>query len=569
MTPSAVSNTPPLSRRVRATALIACAVTLVLALRLCFRSRSEFTFEDAYMFFRYAVQLHHGFGISWNPGGPHTFGLTSLPWLFAVWTATFFSSAAAHVLPTLSTATGMLALLLLASLFSRRASSPWLCHAEITFALIGLPLLLDRNFDISLTNGMETMLGLLLITLFLDQTLRLIDHPSLPQSLVLALLGVLAVLTRPEALLPIALTPLCALPLLPRSRRLAPLALFFSVLTALLAADLLLNRWYFGTPVPLAFYIKAVHGYGDYIWLLNPVGANLTFFGTAALAIAAILLFARRRQLRLVLVFLVPLAAILLYLLSVMQIMGVGARYYMPFLPFLLFPALLLVDHTFASGRSVVPLSFARLAAVGLALVVTSDQCAAHIAGPVASLLAKRHRVWDPPVFAIAAEQPLPALADPWPSYRAVARIAAHLPPGSRLALTEVGIVGAAAPSVPMLDMAGLNNAFLARRHFDMDYIFAQQPDLIWLPNSDYTRSYGIFCTDPRLLRDYTVISDAFLFGIAVRKQSPFHDQILATIQPEFARLYPGIDMSRHQVRSVSWNPNPTHTIDSLHAIQP
>ena len=228
------------------------------------------------------------------------------------------------------------------------------------------------------------------------------------------------------------------------------LSIFFTVLAVLLAGDLLFNRWYFGTPVPLAFYIKAVHGYEDYIWLLNPVGANLAFFGTATLAIAAVLLFAHRRQLRLLLVFLV----------------------------------------------------------------------------------------------------------------------AAQLPSGPHLALTEVGIVGAAAPRIPMLDMAGLNNAILAH-HFDMDYIFRQQPDLIWLPNYDYTRSYGIFCTDPRLQRDYTVISDAFLFGIAIRKQSPFYNQILAIVQPEFALLYPGLNMSHHQVRAVSWNPNPTHTIDSIHAIQP
>lgn len=521
------------------------------------------------MFFRYAVQLHHGFGISWNPGGPHTFGLTSLPWLLAVWLATFVSSVAPHVLPSLSVAVGMLALVLLAGLFSRRARSPWLQHPEITFALIGLPLLLDRNFDLSLTNGMETMLGLLLLTLFLNQVLRLIDHPTAAQSLLLAGFGVLAVLTRPEALLPIALTPLCALHLLPRARRLPLLAVFFTTLGSLLAADLLGNRWYFGTPVPLAFYIKAVGGYADYLWLLNPVAATLTFFGTAFLALAAILLFSRRADLGLLAVFLVPLAVILLYLLTVMQIMGVGARYYMPFLPFLLFPALLLLDRAFVSGRAVVSLSFVRLAAVGLVLALTTDQCAAHLAGPIGSLLAKRHHVWDPPVFSIRAEQPLPIFADPWPSYRAVAHIAAQLPPGSLLALTEVGVVGAAAPAVRMLDLAGLNNALLAHQHFNLDYIFAQQPDLIWLPNSDYTRSYGLFCTDPRLLRDYTVVPNAFLFGIAVRNSSPFHDRILHILEPEFARLYPGVSIARHQAQSVTWNPRPTHTIDSLHSTQP
>lgn len=578
---SSISPALPLLPQARFIAFAACALTLVLALRLWSRSQSEFFFEDAYMFFRYAIHLHHGIGISWNPGGPHTFGLTSLPWLVVVWLGTFVSSTPMHLLPSLSITVGMVALFLLALLFSRRARSLWLRHVEITFPLVALPLLFTHGFDTSISNGMETMLGLLLITLFLDGTLRFIDHPDIPHSLTLALLAFLAVLTRPEAIIPVTLTAVCTLPLLPRSRRVAPLAVFFAVLASLLAADLLINRWYFGSPVPLAFFIKAVHGYDDYVWLLNPFAANLTFFAMASLAITAIVLFAHRRHLGLLLLFLLPLAAILLYLLTVLQIMGLGARYYVPFLPFLLFPALLLTDEAFASThlpdqasdpspiRSSLPLSFPRLAAVAVALILSNAQYAEHFFGPLGTVLARGHRVWDPPVFAIDADQQLPKFPDLWVSYRAVARIAAHLPPSSHIALTEVGIVGASAPEIHMLDMAGLNDAFLARHHFDVDYIFNQQPDAIWLPNTDYTRSYGIFCSDPRLLRDYTVFANAFLFGVAVRKQSLLYDQILATLQPEFAKLYPGIDMSRHQVRSVTWNPLPTHTVNSLHTVEP
>ena len=578
---SAVSSnspapSPSLSPIARLLALGACAVTLLLALRLCIRARNDFMFEDAYMFFRYAIQLRHGFGIAWNPGGPHTFGLTSLPWLLVVWLGTFTSSIPQHLLPTLSSAVGLLTLFLVAWLFSRRARSPWLRHVEITFPLVAFPLLFNHLFDVSISNGMETMLGMLFVTLFLYQLLHLLDQPSPRRCLLLAVLGVLAVLTRPEALLPIALTPICAIPLLPRDRRLPLLSVFFSTMGLLLAADLLFNRAYFGSPVPLAFYIKAVHGYDDFLLLLNPFAANLSFFQIAAPALLAIVLFSRRHQLRLLLLFLLPLTALLLYLLSVMQIMGIGARYYTPFLPFLLLPALLLTDEALSPADrsriplpSLAPLSFARLSAAVLVLLCSNAQYADHIFGPLGTMLARHHHVWDPPVFTIAADQPLKSPMDPWPSYRAVARIAAKLPPGSLLALTEVGLVGASAPQTNLLDMAGLNNDLLAHRHFDMDYIFHQNPDLIWLPHIDYTRSYGIFCTDPRLLRDYTVYADAFLFGIAVRKQSPFHDQVLAALTPEFARLYPGVDMSHYQVRSVAWNPVSTHTIDSDHVIEP
>ena len=571
------SNSPSLLSPVpRILALGACAMTLLLALRLCIRARNDFRFEDAYMFFRYAVQVRHGFGISWNPGGPHTFGLTSLPWLVVVWLGSFLSFIPQHLLPSLSTAIGLLALFLLSWLFSRRAHSPWLRHLSITFPLVAFPLLFNHLFDVSLTNGMETMLGLLFVTLFLFQVLRLVDQPSSRQSLFLALLAVLAVLTRPEAILPVALTPLCAIPLLPRARRLPLLSLFFTILGVLLAADLLINRAYFGTPVPLAFYIKAVHGYEGYLWLLNPFAANLSFFSMAAPALLAIVLFSRRHQLRVLLLFLLPLAGILLYLLSVLQIMGPGARYYVPFLPFLLLPALLVTDEALTrvqpsttTPAPLAPVSFARLCSAIVILLCSNTQYAEHIFGPLGSLLARNHRVWDRPVLTIAADQPLQGPPDIWLVYESFASIAAKLPPGSRLALTEVGIVGAASPQADLLDMAGLNNAFLARHHFDMPYIFSQQPDLIWLPHFDYSRSYGIFCTDPQLLRDYTVYADAFIFGIAVRKQSPFHDQIVALLEPEFARLYPGATMSNHQVRSVAWNPNPTHNIDSNHIVEP
>src|SRR5208337_1528059 len=41
-------------------------------------------FDDAYMFYRYALNIRHGLGIAWNPDGVPTYGLTSHLWVWCV-----------------------------------------------------------------------------------------------------------------------------------------------------------------------------------------------------------------------------------------------------------------------------------------------------------------------------------------------------------------------------------------------------------------------------------------------------------------------------------------------------
>src|SRR5579875_1266864 len=40
--------------------------------------------EDSFMLVRYANNLLHGHGLIWNPGGAHTYGLTSVFYIFPV-----------------------------------------------------------------------------------------------------------------------------------------------------------------------------------------------------------------------------------------------------------------------------------------------------------------------------------------------------------------------------------------------------------------------------------------------------------------------------------------------------
>src|ERR1700744_1385916 len=65
--------------------LIAAALSVVLLAAWLGRAWARLlSFDDAYMFYRYATNLAHGLGISWNPDGVPTYGMTSQLWVFLI-----------------------------------------------------------------------------------------------------------------------------------------------------------------------------------------------------------------------------------------------------------------------------------------------------------------------------------------------------------------------------------------------------------------------------------------------------------------------------------------------------
>jgi hypothetical protein len=67
----------------------------------------------------------------------------------------------------------------------------------------------------------------------------------------------------------------------------------------------------------------------------------------------------------------------------------------------------------------------------------------------------------------------------------------------------------------------------------------------------------GIVYSAPELLRDYDVWDGAFLYGLAVRKDSPYRKQIDAVFEPAMAKFYPGVETKDYLIRSVEWNREP------------
>jgi hypothetical protein len=135
--------------------------------------RSPLAFDDAYMFLRYAHNIRHGLGFSWNLDSAHTYGPTSLLWSFCAlllsylptgpWTqlllgSWFFSIAAVLALAWAVTA-------------NANAQSDWLRSPLRVLALIAVPLFAYTLFQGNQFNGMETMLATTLCALFVGLAL--------------------------------------------------------------------------------------------------------------------------------------------------------------------------------------------------------------------------------------------------------------------------------------------------------------------------------------------------------------------------------------------------------------
>ena len=131
--------------------------------------------------------------------------------------------------------------------------------------------------------------------------------------------------------------------------------------------------------------------------------------------------------------------------------------------------------------------------------------------------------------------------------------LVAPLPKGATVAATEVGYLGDRAAQVNMIDLAGLNDNEIALHGFDVHALLLRKPDVIWMPNTDYTYQNAWMMSDPELLKEYDVYAGAANYGLAIRKDSPYRVEIDQQMQVFWDAVYPGYAMSDYLVRSAGW----------------
>ena len=213
--------------------------------------RAPLAFDDAYMFLRYAHNIRHGFGFSWNLDHVHTYGPTSLLWSFCALLLSYLPTDPWTQLLLGSWLLSFAAVLALAWAVIANAHSDWLRSPLPVLALIAVPLFASPLFQGNQFNGMETMLALTLCGLFVGLALlwragRV--SPTLPGAI-----GLLLFLARPESALITVLAPPPPLaspaPGTDRPRpTLKSLLTLYTIFFAGVLLELIACQLYFGTP---------------------------------------------------------------------------------------------------------------------------------------------------------------------------------------------------------------------------------------------------------------------------------------------------------------------------------
>jgi hypothetical protein len=303
--------------------------------------------------------------------------------------------------------------------------------------------------------------------------------------------------------------------------------------------------------------MKGGHAYLGYSSIWYPSLQLIALLTALQLFLAALILLARRRDLRLILACAAPAVVIFAYLGTVTQIMGFDSRYYNPYAPLIIIPALLVLDRWLTSPTNETAWpghTFrTRVAATAAMLLFFFAFSSQAVQAKFRRLEHGHHFEYDPAQLNVTATTPLPVVD--WQSMMKdiTDDLIAPLPPGTTVASTEVGYLGERASQINVIDLAGLNDTEIALHGFNDASFLARKPDLIWMPNAAYTYQRAALASDPAFLAQYDLYADAGNYGIAIRKDSPVRPQIEHQLGIFWSRVYPGTDPSAYLVHSATW----------------
>ena len=459
-------------------------------------------FDDAHFFGRFARNfLAHGV-FAWNPDEPAVYGNTSQ--LFqAMWVP--IAAVSGDYSLFLTRLLSVAALGLAAALLLERV--PLRQQAGACLVLIS-PMALA-----TLTSGMETAWAIALGAAVLALERQPRAHPVL-----WGLAGVAAYTLRPDSLLLVALT----LAFSPR-RSWREKAQGLAGMAAGIGLCLLAFRAYYGTALPLAFYLKSGQSglYGSYFleksgWVKREQLAYLALCTAPAVFLA--LRSARQEWLPL----LAPAGIFVAYhALATVEVMGFHARFYAPALPWFAVAASRGLQRPLST-----PLAAGFLltwAGCGVALYQTgwvptaADPLLARTpawmyigyVGAWGALLwpipvepkVRAALVWVtsttglllswPPVFSAPPTDAalLQSHQQHLKSFRGLDAVRACLGPDTRVFHTEIGVPGALFPSGAIGDMGGLMTPALTFGEEDVDSMcLREQPEVLYLPHPNYRK---------------------------------------------------------------------------------
>ena len=497
------------------------------------------------MFIRYADHLLAGDGLSWNPGGPPVNGITGLFHLAIVTVLRALTRSVndGRILQIASFSAALFAVVVLAIACARFTRVARLRNRYLLWlALIAVPIFGSATFRYHAFLGMDTMSSLLANALLCLATLSLVQSGTKRAAIVCAIAAWFTIFARPDNAFYAIGCPILAILLFQR-----PLLLHWLVpFSSLLVSELLVNKLYLGTALPLSYYAKRPFQYGgfvgEYTW--NPFLFLECFLGAAIPWLVLVIVFARKSHARLLAVFLIPTVLTCAAYFHFNQIMGHLGRFYFPSLAFVVVAAVLVLD-----GESLrAPRASAGRLILALAML-QSGAWALDSFGRVYERRAERQPRADlESGFTIAATTELPIL-DSWESSVQLGKLAAAAPEGTVFAASEHGLFGARAPRAAIIDVVGLHDPWFALHGFDAKELFRRAPDFIWLPHWDYTQMIRDLLDSDELWSHYDYYPNALTYGVAIRRDGPRAAALQSLFADLFKTDYPDLRQSDYLAR--------------------
>lgn len=482
--------------------------------------------DDSYMSLRYADNLMHYGKFSWNADGPPTYGMTSN--LLVLWVLPFrllFGPNATMAVIWSSITAGAIFLCLITALFY--LYSPLRGTARIA-SIVVIFALLARGFDnlgAHFTSGADTCLSMAALTCYLLIAKTLETKPSMRLALISGLVGGAIYSVRPDLALFSCFIPACLYFFGdPRLRKIATACLL--VTTGAIVLQLAWGLFYFHSLLPLPFYIKGLHRYGEaYDRLLQDAPGTelrlylIDYWPIIALAAAGVLAVPRRWWAERPAVEIGAWAAsacfIGYYAHFVLQVLHAHQRFYYPPLPAIAFLGymglcrLLLIAKERSPQIARVALTPAVALPVGLFAILAAAASVAAIAHSPARTGLSMYQAY--------ADRPR------WYGLPALSRLPGHLV----IATTEVGLPSAMCQNADIVDLAGLHETYIAHHGFSSAWFFSHyRPDVIYRPQAGYIGIIADLQNNPVFRENYDYFPGKGELAIAIRRDSPYYMQL-------------------------------------------
>ena len=490
--------------------------------------------DDAYIFARYADNLLQEGIVAWNPGGPPTYGTTSLLYLALVLPFRFLIPGTPALAMGISSATAGIVLLALLALMMRAGSGSIRDGIVGRLLVFGSLAVAVESFSVHFGTGMDTTFAAAFLASYILVVLWHETRGGLDSAILTGLWGSLAFAVRPDLLLFTVGLPLCHAAVAPDRRlRRGGIAILVSILAGL-AVQTVCCSHFLHSPLPLSFFAKGMRLYGDFLhaqYRLVGIDQLLSFLSAFWFLWVivgvdfALQLRDRRRPDATETGLLVSLLLFAIYYgFFVTQIMPYQQRFFHPALPALLFVAaralLRLAGRLPDDVRGAICDSPA-IRSIGIAILIGTLFPSAVT---VARSFGSRHvrgELFDYDLIDNYQRRG----SGYWYRLEAIS----SLPDDLTLATTEVGLPAAMNPCKAIVDLTGLNETRLAQEGFSADYMLAEYaPDFIYMPHPHYARMTEILISNPGFSR-YEYIPAADLgteMGVALKKGSRHYESM-------------------------------------------